>query len=203
MRSKFSLLGSLLLVSILVNTLGCGSDNSNPAVSSVDIAPISPSVAVGDQVQFSATAHFSDGTQGDITATANWSSSASNIATVDNLGTHPGLATGVAEGKADITVNFAQGSSSVNASTDLTVTKATTTVVQGSREAALVVLSGPGEHALMVDGRSISVTSSASIALAPGSHVIRTADGKASFAHRFESGEAVVVELSPRGFLRR
>jgi Big-like domain-containing protein len=203
MRSKFSLLGSLLLVSILVNTLGCGSDNSNPAVSSIDIAPISPSVAVGGQVQFSATAHFSDGTQGDITAQANWSSSASNIASIANVGTHPGLATGVAEGKADITVSFAQGSSSVDASTDLTVTKASTTVLQGSREAALVVLSQPGEHMLMLDGRKISVTSSESIALAPGTHIIRTGDGKASFAHRFESGEAVVIELSSHGLLRK
>jgi len=44
------------------------------------------------------------------------------VATIQNLGTHPGLATGMAMGQTTIMVSFAQGSSSVTASTNLTVT---------------------------------------------------------------------------------
>jgi uncharacterized protein YjdB len=71
--------------------------------------------------QFTATGHYSDNTTADLTKQSNWSSSVTTVATIQNLGTSPGLATGVAAGQSNITVSFAQGSSSVNASTNLTV----------------------------------------------------------------------------------
>jgi hypothetical protein len=100
----------------------CGSSNSGPTLTSIDISPISPTIAVSATQQFTATGHFSDKTTSDLTTNANWSSSVTTVATIQNLGTHPGLATSVAMGKTSITVSFAQASSSVNASTDLTVT---------------------------------------------------------------------------------
>jgi len=43
------------------------------------------------------------------------------VATIDNIGTTHGLAHGVGAGQSNITVSFAQGSSNVTASTNLTV----------------------------------------------------------------------------------
>jgi hypothetical protein len=88
----------------------------------IDILPASPSIAVGEQQQFTATGHFSKGPDQDITAQSNWSSSDESVATIQQFGTTPGLTTGVAAGQTTITASFAQGSSSVQSSTNLTVT---------------------------------------------------------------------------------
>lgn len=110
-------------IALTILQLSCGSSNSGPTLSSIDIAPISPTVLIGDTQQFTATGHFSDGTTGNLTAQANWSSDNATVASIENVGTQPGLATGKSAGKANITVSFAQGSSTVNASTDITVEK--------------------------------------------------------------------------------
>jgi uncharacterized protein YjdB len=111
------------LLAIAIFSVSCGSSSSGPSLTSIDIAPISPTITVGDNQQFTATGHFSDGTTSNITPQSNWSSDNNAVATVENVGTQPGLATGKAVGKANITVSFAQGSSSVTATTDLTVEK--------------------------------------------------------------------------------
>ena len=72
-----------------------------PAVVSVEVAPESGTIGVGDTVQFAATATYSDGTTGDITGQATWDSSDTDVATVD-----AGLATGVAEGSTEIRATF-------------------------------------------------------------------------------------------------
>lgn len=115
-----------LAAAVLCTVLGamfasCGSSNSGPTLTSIVISPTGPTIAVS-ATQFTATGHFSDNTTSDLTTNANWSSSVTTVATIQNLGTHPGLATAVAMGQTTITVSFAQGSSSVNASTNLTVT---------------------------------------------------------------------------------
>lgn len=101
----------------------CGSSHSGPTLTGIDISPISPNILVNGTQQFTATGHFSDGSSGDLTTNANWSSDNTTVATIESIGTQPGLATGKSAGKANITVSFAQGSSTVNASTDLTVEK--------------------------------------------------------------------------------
>jgi Big-like domain-containing protein len=57
---------------------------------------------VGQTVQFSATANFSDNTTQNVTATAAWESSNNAIATVSSAG----VATGVAAGSAEIRARF-------------------------------------------------------------------------------------------------
>ena len=101
----------------------CGSSNSGPTLTGIDINPISPTIAVGETQQFTCDRALLRWDNGKLDAQANWGSDDTTVATVQNLGTHPGLATGKSVGKANITVSFAQGSSTVNASTDLTVEK--------------------------------------------------------------------------------
>jgi hypothetical protein len=113
---------AVLCVVLVAMFASCGSSNTGPTLTSIDISPISPTIAVSATQQFKATGHFSDNTTSDLTTNANWSSSLTRVATIQMFGTHPGLATAVATGQTTITVSFAQGSSSVTASTNLTVT---------------------------------------------------------------------------------
>jgi hypothetical protein len=67
-------------------------------LTSVVISPISPSVVSGSQLQLSAQGTYSDGSQKDVTGVATWTSSDSEVATVQQ-----GLTTGVRAGRAAIT----------------------------------------------------------------------------------------------------
>lgn len=124
---------TLLLISLLAgcsggaansnNTSGnssgnsSGSGSSNPAtVSSISVSPNTMSIGMGATQQFSATAHMSDGTTKDVTATAQWNSSDSNIASISAAG----LATASTSGT--VTINAQSGS--FQASASLTVTAA-------------------------------------------------------------------------------
>src|SRR5215468_11268658 len=96
-----------LIAATLIGCGGGGSQSSNSSssssgqatVSSIQVAPTSMSFGAGAGQQFTATAHMSDGTSKDVTATVQWSSSDSNIASVSN----GGMATGSAPGKVTIT----------------------------------------------------------------------------------------------------
>jgi len=81
------------------NGSGSSSSSNQATVSSIQVAPSSMSIGAGAGQQFTATAHMSDGTSKDVTATVQWSSSDSNIASVSN----GGMATGSAPGKVTIT----------------------------------------------------------------------------------------------------
>jgi hypothetical protein len=84
------------------------------ALSSISVTPQSPSVPIGATQQLVATGTFSNGTNGNITASATWASSATNVATVSSAG----VAAVVDEGQT--TIQAAVGS--INASTNLTGT---------------------------------------------------------------------------------
>jgi uncharacterized protein YjdB len=120
-RTPVVTLGLAFLLALTLNLSGCGNSYSGITLQTIDLAPTSPNIALGGTQQFTATGHYSDGSSADLTKQSNWSSSVATVATVDNLGTTPGLAHGVGAGQSNITVSFAQGSSSVNASTNLTV----------------------------------------------------------------------------------
>jgi uncharacterized protein YjdB len=99
-------------------TASLGVTSNNATVTSVSIDPVDPSLAVGQNQQFFATANYSDGTTQDVTATATWSSSSNPTATVETAGQQqPGDATGVAVGTASI----AASTGSKSGSTTLTV----------------------------------------------------------------------------------
>ena len=68
-------------------------------VTAISVTPSVASIAAGTSQQFAATGTYSDGSTNDLTQTANWSSSASGIASV----TAAGLASGLAQGSSIMT----------------------------------------------------------------------------------------------------
>jgi uncharacterized protein YjdB len=118
-----------LIVCVLTACSGGGGTHSSsggfgtPAtgVTSIQVSPTSMSIGMGAQQQFHATAHLSDGTSQDITSSATWSSSDSNIASVSAAG----IATG--SGPGTVTIKAKSGAMESNAS--LTVTAAAANLV--------------------------------------------------------------------------
>jgi hypothetical protein len=66
---------------------------------SVTITPATPTVAEGKMDQFTATAHYPDGSTADVTSLAIWSSGSAAVATISGTG----LAEGISSGTANIT----------------------------------------------------------------------------------------------------
>ena len=111
--------GVLLLVATLTGcAAGGGSNNSSgqPTVASIQVAPPSMSIGTGLGQQFTATAHMSDGTSKDVTTSVQWSSSDSNIASVNSAG--------MASGSAPGTVIITALSGSLKSTAALTVSSA-------------------------------------------------------------------------------
>lgn len=84
-------------------------------LTAIQISPQDASVTVGGSQQFSATGIYSDGTSGNISATAKWTSSALTVATMST--TSPGLAGCIGTGATTISASY----SGLAASTTLTV----------------------------------------------------------------------------------
>lgn len=144
----------------------CGSSSSTqshnpPTLNSISVTPATPSIAAGATEQFVATGNYSDGSTQDLTGTSNWSSSASGTATVQSSGqSHPGLATGIAQGTATITAQV----TGISGSATLTVTKATLTSVFVSPAAATITVGGSAQFTAngnFSDGSTQNVTATA------------------------------------------
>jgi trimeric autotransporter adhesin len=90
-------------------------------LTSIAVTPASPSEPAGEKQQFTATGTYSNGTTGNLTSAATWTSSAATIATV----TSGGLATSVAPG----TTTIAATSGAITGSATLTVTPAVLTSI--------------------------------------------------------------------------
>jgi hypothetical protein len=90
-----------------------------PVLQSIAVAPANPSLAAGGQQQFSATGTFSDGTTQEVTNTVAWSSSSTDVITINGNG----LATAQASaGTASLIATDAN--TNVSGSTSVTVTAA-------------------------------------------------------------------------------
>jgi hypothetical protein len=94
-------------------------------ISYITITPTNPFMHIGAFQQFTATARYNDGTSGDITATAQWSSQVPEVATV----TSGGSVSTLRGGSSTITVS----SGGRTASTTLTVTAPVVTITNISR----------------------------------------------------------------------
>ena len=88
------------------------------ALASISVTPTSESVPVGGQEQFTATASYSNGTQGNVTSSASWSVSNGSVANI----TSSGLATGISAGTSGVTASLdgfsGNGTLDVTASTN-------------------------------------------------------------------------------------
>ena len=117
----------VLVLSGLILLMGCGgggnSGSSNPpsnppspaaTLTSLQVTPASQSLAPGAGQQFTATGHYSDGTSKDLTSSAQWSSSDSNVASVSGTG----MATAVTFGVVTVTAQSGslQATATVNVS---------------------------------------------------------------------------------------
>ncbi len=90
-------------------------------VSAVSVSPSTKSIAYGTTTQFTATATYSDGTTGDVTNSAVWSSSNTSVAGVNTSTSAGGLSQGITAGSSTITATTGGKSGSAA----LTVTGAT------------------------------------------------------------------------------
>jgi len=119
MGRLFSSLISLVTAGAVIFAVGCGSSSrssSAPTLTSIALTPKSASVGVQGTQQFEAQGTFSDNSTQDLTASASWTSLATNIATVNSSG----LATGVAVGSTTITAT----SGGISGTASLAVTAA-------------------------------------------------------------------------------
>ena len=113
LRTK-SLLVTLLVLAALVVALGCGQFfPSSTSITALAVAPTNATLAPGVTQQYSATATYGNNTTGDVSSQVTWSTTPTNIATVNSTG----LVTGVSLGTATVRAQ----SGSVIASTGLTV----------------------------------------------------------------------------------
>lgn len=108
-----------------------------PRLVSISITPGSTTIARATQQQFIANGTYSDGSVQNITATVQWKSSSTAVATISNTAPTRGLAVGVS-GPATTTITATSGTISATAS--LTVSSATATVVTVSPNPAAVAL---------------------------------------------------------------
>jgi uncharacterized protein YjdB len=78
----------------------------NPAtLVSISVAPGSASIPKGYDVQYTATGHYSDGSQSDITTQVNWATF-SGFAVIGNGSDNKGLATGISDGEDTVTASL-------------------------------------------------------------------------------------------------
>lgn len=96
-------------------------------LTSIEITPVSPQIALGTALQFTAIGTYTDNTTHDITALVVWNSSTGSVAAISNAGNSRGLATSVGVGTTSITA--ALGTVTTNVPVILTVTQANLTSI--------------------------------------------------------------------------
>ncbi|HJV36322.1 MAG TPA: Ig-like domain-containing protein, partial [Geomonas sp.] len=95
-------------------------------LTSINITPISPTVAIGTKQQFTATGIFNSAAgvmEQDLTRQVTWSSSNGNVS-ISNAAGSKGLASAVSAGSANITASMTIGGNVVNGVTVMTVSSA-------------------------------------------------------------------------------
>ncbi len=93
--SILSLASCLALVSVAACSGGTTSSGGAP-VSTVDVSPSTCAVSKGNSQQFTAQAVYTDGSKADVSKDVTWTSSSTNVATVDGDGNMVAVAIGAA-----------------------------------------------------------------------------------------------------------
>jgi len=119
LKRNLRFLATFTALSLLSLAAGCKGFFVNPTLTSITVAPTSASLIEGGTQQINATGNFNDGSTKDLTGSASWTSSATDVATVSKGGlvtaattiaTPPGTATitatsGTITASSTITVN--------------------------------------------------------------------------------------------------
>ena len=135
--------GPAIITATSGSTNGTASATVTAAVlNSITVTPSGNSVAIGQTQAFDASGLFSDGSSTDMTDSVAWSSSATNIATINSTG----LATGVATGSTQIGAT----SATVTGSAPLAVTAAVLTAIDISPDGETIPIGG--QYQLTVTG---------------------------------------------------
>jgi hypothetical protein len=122
-------------ISACVGTL-CGSTSviiAPPALVSIAVSPVSPSIPAGTAQQYAATGTYTDGSTQNLTSSATWSSSATAVATINTAG----WATSFIQGGTTITatVGAVQGAATLTVTapvlTSISVTPASPSIALG------------------------------------------------------------------------
>lgn len=87
------------------------------ALTSISVSPSSVSVSVGGVEQFTATANYSNGTQGNVTSSASWSVSQASVANITSSGVATGISVGTTGVSASLDGFSGSGTLDVTAST--------------------------------------------------------------------------------------
>jgi len=98
-KNKLRLVGAIAALATLVLALSCTGFFVSPTVTALTLSPSTPTVPLGGTQQMTAYATFSDGSSGNVTSKASWSSN-SGIITVSS----GGLLTGVTLGSSTATI---------------------------------------------------------------------------------------------------
>jgi Domain of unknown function (DUF1929)/Bacterial Ig-like domain (group 2)/Glyoxal oxidase N-terminus/Abnormal spindle-like microcephaly-assoc'd, ASPM-SPD-2-Hydin len=130
--------GQTSITATVGSVTGTSSLTVNSAVlSAIQISPQSSSLIIGSGQQFTATGVYSNGTTANVTASATWTSSASNVATMST--STLGLAGSTGTGTTTITASYSGLAASTTLSVQdellsITVLPATATLVTGQSE---------------------------------------------------------------------
>lgn len=114
--ATFVRLRVFLCTAIVVAISGCKGFFIGPTLTTVTVAPSTPSVAIGKTQQMTATGTYDNGSTETVTYSVSWASSDITIATVSSTG----LVTGVASGTATISATL----DGISGSTTVTITVA-------------------------------------------------------------------------------
>jgi 6-phosphogluconolactonase (cycloisomerase 2 family) len=194
-------LGMALLVGLAALIAGCGGSSrsisvtevSSPVLTAIVVTPANPTLGAGRTEQFTATGTYSDGSQKNVTASAEWASSAQPVATISNAIATPGLATGVGSGKSTITATVG----SIFGSTTLTVTGRTLLSIAVTPSTATVAAGTTQQFAAVgtfSDGTQQTLTTSATWASdTAATATISNAPGSAGLASALAVGTSSIT----------
>ena len=98
---------------------------TTPALTSISITPVDPTIVIGGTRQFVATGKYSDGSTKTLTVSVTWASSNTSVATIVSGGSTPGLASGGGVGTSTISATLG----SISGTTTLTVQPALVSIM--------------------------------------------------------------------------
>jgi len=134
-RSKSQLIVSFIALLLLGGALGCEGFFVDPTLQTIVITPATPSIPVGQTLQFTSTGIYDDGSNKNISGKTDtiWNVNPANIATVSATG----LLTGSTSGSATVSASngIVSGSTTITVSlpdvTSITVTPSSHTMTTG------------------------------------------------------------------------